>query len=78
MRAPEVQFQAVRARVFGSLHDVVPGFARGLHHQRSDHGVLRVAFLHLGDFTQIGFDGTVRDQFDIIEAHHALAIPIDG
>ena len=76
MRASEIQLQAVGARVFGSLHDVVPGFARRLHHQRRDHRVLRIALLHFGDLAQIGFDGPVRDQLDIVQPHHALAVPI--
>ena len=77
VRAAEVQLQAIRARVFGSLHDLVPGFALRFHHQRRDHGVLRIALLHLGDLAQIHFERTVGDQLDVVQAHHALAVPID-
>src|SRR3984885_1200737 len=77
MRTTEVQLQAVGARVFGAPHNVVPGFARGLHHQRRDYRVPGVALLHLGDLAQIRFDGPVRNQLDIVQTHHALPVPID-
>ena len=74
--AAEIQLEAVGARVFGALDDVVPDLAFGIHHQGRDHGVMRVAFLDFGDLAKIGIDGAVADQFDVVEAHHALAVPI--
>ena len=60
------------------LHDVVPGLALRFHHQRGDHGVLRIALLDLGDLAQVDFERPVGDELDVVEAHHALAVPIDG
>ena len=60
VRTAEVQLQAVGARVFGPLDDVVPGLALRLHHQRRDHRVLRIALLHLGDLAQIRLDAAGR------------------
>ncbi len=39
--------------------------------------MMRIAFLDLGDFAEIGFDRPIADQLDIVEAHHPLAVPID-
>ena len=78
VRAAEIQLQAVGARVFGLAHDLVPGLALRLHHQRSDHCMLRIAFLHFGNFAQVHVQRAIGDQLDIVESHHALAIPIHG
>jgi hypothetical protein len=51
--------------------------ARRFHHQRRDHGVLRVTLLDFGDLAQVGVDGAVADELDIVQPHHALAVPID-
>ena len=75
--AAEVEFEAVRAGVFGALDDLVPGFAFGLDHQRRDDDVLGVAPFYFGNFAQVGLDGAVGDELDIVEAHHALAVPIE-
>src|SRR6185369_13719650 len=77
VRTTEVQFQPVGAGVFGAAHDVVPGLACGLHHERCDHGVVRILLFDGGDFAQVGFDRAVADEFDIVQPHHALAVPID-
>ena len=60
VRAAEIQLQAVGAGVFGVPHDLVPGFALGIHHQRGDHGVIRIALLHFGDFAQVDVRGGGR------------------
>ena len=75
--AAEVQLEAVGAGVFGALDDVVPGFALGIDHQGGDDGVLGIALFDLGDFAEVDFDGAVGDQLDVVQAHHALAVPID-
>ena len=77
VRAAEVELQAVGAGVFGALDDVVPGLALRFHHQRRDDGVLRVALLDLGDLAEVDLDRAVGDELDVVEAHHALAVPID-
>ena len=78
VRAAEVQLEAVGAGVFCALHDVMPGLALALHHQRGDHDVLRVAPLYLRDLPQVDLDGAVGDELDVVEAHHAPAVPVDG
>ena len=45
VRAAEVEFEAVGARIFGALDDVVPGLALRFDHERGDDGVLRVTAL---------------------------------
>ena len=75
--ATEVQFQAVGAGVFCALHDVVPGLALALDHQRGDDHMLGIAPLDLGNFLQVDRDGPVGDELDVVEAHHAAAFPID-
>src|ERR1035438_2372814 len=76
MGAAEIELQAIGAGVFGSLDDVAPGLALGIHHERRDDGVMGVALLDFGDLAQVGSDGAVADELDIVEAHHALAVPI--
>ena len=36
-----------------------------------------IALLDFGDLAQVGVDGAVADELDVVEAHHALAVPID-
>jgi hypothetical protein len=77
MRATEVELETVGPGVFGSLDDIVPGCALGFHHERGDHGVVRIAVFDLGDFTEVDFDRPVADKFDVVETHHAVAVEID-
>ncbi|KWV84816.1 hypothetical protein PFLmoz3_05530 [Pseudomonas fluorescens] len=70
MRAAEVQFDAVAA---GRLHqgqDVFPGRFDTRHHERDDQCAVRPVLFHLGDFPQVDLQGTVGDQFDIVDAQH--------
>ena len=76
--AAEIELEAIGAGVFGALDDVVPDFALGIHHEGRDDGVVRIALLDLGDLAEVGVDGAVADELDVVEAHHALAVPIDG
>src|SRR5262249_26594526 len=76
--AAEVELEAIGAGVFAALDDVVPGFTLGIDHEAGDDGVVGVLLLDIGDLAQVGFDGTVGDELDVVEAHHALAVPIDG
>ena len=39
VRAAEIQFERIRAGIFGATHHLVPGFALGFDHQRSDHKI---------------------------------------
>ena len=41
-----------------------------LDHQRRDDGVLRVAAFYLREFAQVGLDGAVADELDVVEAEH--------
>ena len=38
----------------------------------------RIAPLYFGHLLQIHFDGAVGDELNVIEAHHAPALPVDG
>ena len=77
VRAAKVEFQRVRAGVFGAAHHLVPGFALRFHHQRSDHQMLWVAFLHLVDFAEVVFNRPVADQLDIVEPHYLDAVQVN-
>ena len=59
-------------------NNVVPGLALALDHERSDDHVARIAPLDFGHLLQVDLDGAVGDELDVIEAHHAAAIPVDG
>src|SRR4051795_1876335 len=37
---------------------------------------MRIALLYLRHFAKIDFDAAIADEFDVIEAHDALAVPI--
>src|SRR5579885_1012343 len=78
VRAAEVEFEAVGAGILGLLHDFVPGFALGFDHEGSDDGVPGIAFLYFGDFAKVDVERAVGDELDVVEAHHALAVEIDG
>ena len=78
VRAAEVELEAVGAGVFRALHDVMPGLAFGFDHERGDDDVLRVAALYFFDLAKVDFDGAVADEFDVVEAHHLLAVVVDG
>ena len=56
----------------------MPGFALGFDHERGDYQIFRVALFYFGDFAEIYFDGAVADQLDVVEAHHADAVVVDG
>src|SRR5262249_36757384 len=77
VRASEVQFQHVGAGVLGAAHDVMPHLALGFDHEGRDHGVSGKPLLDLGDLAQVGLDGTVADEFDVVEAHHALVLQVN-
>ncbi len=53
VRAAEVEFEAIGTSVFGALDDIVPSFALGFDHERSDDGVFGIAALDFGDFAEI-------------------------
>src|SRR5262249_42889346 len=78
VRAAEVELEAIRAGVFAALDDVVPGFPLGIDHQARDHSVMREALFDFGDLAEVGIDRAIADELDVVEAHHALAVPIDG
>src|SRR3990167_9528491 len=68
--AAEVQLDTVAA---GGLHQRqygFPGFLDAGHHQRNDQRAVRPVLLHLGDLAQVDLQGSVGDQFDIVEAEH--------
>ena len=37
-----------------------------------------ITLFDFGDFAEVDFNGTVADEFDVVETHHALAVEIDG
>ena len=77
MRAAEVELEAIGAGVFGPFHEFMPALAR-IDHQRSDDSVIGPAFLHFGNFAEIGLDGAIADQLDIVEANHAHGPDVHG
>src|SRR5207245_3413146 len=77
MRAAEVELEAIGAGVFGPFHEFMPALAR-IDHQRSDDSVIGPAFLHFGNFAEIGLDGAIADQLNIVEANHARGPDIHG
>src|ERR1700761_5541152 len=56
----------------------MPGLAFGFDHERGDDDVLWVAALYFFDLAEIGFDGPVADELDVVEAHHLCAVVVDG
>src|ERR1700728_3704480 len=40
--------------------------------------MLWIAALDLGHLLQVDLDGAVGDELDVVEAHHAAALPVDG
>jgi hypothetical protein len=56
-----------------TLHIVVPVLAR-IGHQGGDDGVVRPHLFALRDLAEIGLRGTVADELDVVEAHHALPL----
>src|SRR5688572_10312489 len=59
VRASEVELESIGAGIFRTADNVVPRLALGIHHQGGNYGVVRVALLDLGNFAEVGVDGTV-------------------
>ena len=78
VRATEVELKAVCSGIFCALNNIVPGFALAFDHERRDDYVVRIPPLCFRHLLQIDLDGAVGDELDIIEAHHAVAVPVDG
>ena len=78
VRAAEVELEAVGAGAFGALDDVMPGLALGFDHERGDDDVLGVAALYFFDLAEVDFDGAIADELDVVQAHHLLAVVVDG
>src|SRR5262249_15790455 len=78
VRTAEVQLQHVGAGGFGPAYDVMPGFELRFDHQRCDHRVLGETLLDFRNLAQVCFDGAVSDEFDVVQAHHALVLQIYG
>ena len=76
MGAAKVQFESIRAGVLGALDHAVPGLAGRFNHQRRDYGMVWITLLHFVDLAQIRLNGTVTNELDVIQAHHAVAVPI--
>ena len=58
-------------------HNLVPRLMLRLHHQRRNHCVLRISFFDLRNFAQVHFQRAVRNQLNVVQPHHSLAVPID-
>src|ERR1700761_1193501 len=56
----------------------MPGLAFGFDHERGDDDMLRVAAFYFFDLAEVGFDGPVADELDVVEAHHLCAVVVDG
>jgi hypothetical protein len=73
----EIQFEPIRARVFGSVSRwSCQAVAIRLYHQRRNHGVMREALFDLRDLAQVYIQRAVGDQLDVVQSHHALAVPV--
>ena len=72
MRAAVVQLNAVRAGVFNAPHNLAPRLGLGLDHGGDDHGAIGPCALDLGNLAQVDFNGTVRDELDVVDGQHAL------
>ena len=78
VRTAEVKFEAVGSGILGHSHHLAPGLALRFNHERGDDGIAGVTLLDLGNFSEICFDRAIRDELDVIEAHHAIAVPVNG
>jgi hypothetical protein len=76
VRTAEVQFDRVGAGVFDERQDPFPVAFVARHHQRDDQRAVRPVALDLGDLAQIDVERAVGDQFDVVQARHALAVPL--
>ena len=76
VRAAEVKFDTVGAAVGGAFDEFVPALA-GVDHERGDDRVIRPAVFDFLDFAEVGFGRAVADQFDVVEADHALSAEVE-
>jgi len=61
----------------GAADHFVPGLAPGFDHERGNDEMLGKTLFDFGDFAEIGFNGAVGDELDVVEAHHFYAGEID-
>ncbi len=74
--ATEVQLDRIGAGVFDERQDPFPVAFVARHHQRDDQRAIRPVALDLGDLAQVDVKRPVGDQFDIVQACDALAVPL--
>ena len=77
MRASEIQFKTVAARVLGLFDDLMPCFAFRFDHQRNDHRMVRISLFTFVDFLEIHLERTVGDQLDVVQPDHTKRTMID-
>jgi hypothetical protein len=63
--------------VLGAANDVVPRFGSRFHHQRHEHGMMRVIALDFGDLAKIVLQGAVGDQLDVVQAGDLASVVVD-
>ncbi len=73
-----IEFDAIGARVLNAANDVVPGFGFGFNHGGDDDGAIGPRAFYFRNFAEIDFDGTVRDQLDVIDGEHFLSAIMPG
>ncbi len=74
VRAAEIQFDTVAARLLDEAEDVLPRRLLARHHQAHHHGAIGPVALHLLDLGEVDRQRAVGDQFDVVEAGHPLAV----
>ena len=74
VRAAEVEFNAVGARVFHQRQDVLPALFHTRHHQRDDHGAVGPVAFNALDLFEVGLQRPVGDQLDVVQADHAAVL----
>ncbi len=74
VRATEVEFDAVGARVFHHGQDALPARFLARHHERDDHGAVGPVAFDARDLLEVGLQRPVGDEFDVVEADHAAVL----
>ncbi len=77
VRAAKIQLDPVSAGFRNAWQNILPRLFFTWHHDRHDHCAVWIVGLDAGDFIQIGLQGPVGDQLDIVEPQQPPVRPID-